>query len=688
MKDTINEIKAIELSLQDPDELNQATNFRKTTVSVSDLREKLTSHNFSTIIWAENYRSGEKFRYVTGMLLDFDHSASFSEVHASLIMDGLNHFMITSKSHNIEKNGEVSERFHVIIPFSEDVTDPNQLERLYEHFLAKFPDADRNAKGLARHFYNSPTDATYADYWEGHYFNPNPFKFSPENDIPVLMQSVGNRPKSKHHGYQEFDATDVFKTKGGIIQAKDYLDEDPLPVNCNFHEDKNPSAFLKFDSDKDKWFTSCSSCGVKAWSKQTGLQLKLSDTKYCYLGTSPYEYGLSDSGVFLTKISRENLQYSLGIEDKETLDSVVRFLVQERCLKTSPDYEAILDMDLKERSVTCDFSTGKLEIKHAPQNPNIKNNQMVEDYLIGAFGPHVEFIKQYLALYCYTNFLPLPTLFFAGPRSAGKSTFIEMMRRLCPALYSDWSGEEKDFNPEFEKRLLVVEENLTEKKAFYRTLKKITGQPFLQINKKNQPQFNVRNNLVPIVVSNEIDSLYLEQNEIPSSELDNQWFIWKFKKVEKPDPTFTRRLSEAFPHYAQTVLRQVYADLKAKGLKGRYQIPVPITEYLKPLFNTNISAAETDTNTFIDILEAKNWTALTYRDGTVGEYDSYYQAGYLPTGLVDFILKQHRIHTTTSQIIKHLKNKGYISHEGERVRIGKSRFSCNLIIKVASSTEK
>lgn len=503
------------------------------------------------------------------------------------------------------------------------------------------------------------------------------------SSAPFLKFTSKAKTGSNIFGVPEFDAFSVFQTGQGEFQAKDYLGDFPLSVTCKYHNDSMFSADLKFETSFDHWVFNCSKCGYSAISSQTGTDVQLDELGFCYYGSGIYQYGVSPTGFFFTKISQDNFMHSLGIEEKSELREKIKYLIQNRRFRSNPEIEASLDMNLVDKSVSCDFLTGKVEIKYASKEATVEDNKLVEDYLVKIFGSNTEFIKKWLALYCYTNFLRLPTLFFFGPRASGKSTFIEMLRRFCPDLYADWSGKTATFNYEYEKRLIVVEENLSGDKKLYRTLKKISGQDYNHVNKKLQAPILVRNNMTPIIISNEFDSLYLEKNEQPSSELDNQWFVWKFYKVDQPDSTFIHRLAEAFPHYAKTVLNDIYQKFLTEGPVGRYQIAVPITEQLDKLFNTNVPVKETDTDIFIDVLENQNWFELKTGDKNLIGYREFYKRGLLPTALVGFILNAYHIHSTSSLIMKELKLRGHISYAPEKICINGNRYRCSKILSKA-----
>jgi len=138
---------------------------------------------------------------------------------------------------------------------------------------------------------------------------------------------------------------------------------------------------------------------------------------------------------------------------------------------------------------------GIVTVNIAAIQPDVIDNKFIEDYLDNTFGQHKDFIKQYLAMYVFTNYTQLPTLVLYGPRGSSKTTFAGLVADIYPSLYLDWTGEPGSFTQECEKKLLVIEENLIDEKSQYKTLKKYTGQEELLVNKKYQPEYMVKNNV-------------------------------------------------------------------------------------------------------------------------------------------------------------------------------------------------
>ena len=236
---------------------------------------------------------------------------------------------------------------------------------------------------------------------------------------------------------------------------------------------------------------------------------------FYYLGKDIYEMGIAEDKFFLTKNSEKNFCYTIGADSKEKQDTALKNLIKSRRLRTITRVDYVGNPFTTESFYSVSPEDGLVTVNIAAIRADVQDNQFIEDYLQNTFGEHKDFIKQYLAMYVYTNHTHLPTLILYGPRGCGKTTFAGLVADIYPSLYHDWSGESGNFSQECEKKLLVIEENLIDEKSQYKTLKKYTGQDYLLVNKKYQPEYLVKNNLNIILISNEQIPLYVEKTEKP-----------------------------------------------------------------------------------------------------------------------------------------------------------------------------
>lgn len=230
------------------------------------------------------------------------------------------------------------------------------------------------------------------------------------------------------------------------------------------------------------------------------------------------------------------------------------------------------------------------------------------------------------------------------------------------------------FTPEAEKKLLIVEENICEDKSQYKTLKKYTGQPYLLVNRKYQVEYQVRNNINLILLSNEHIPLYVEKNELPTDENNNQFFVYEFAVLNgTPDAHFQQKLRERLGHYVSTELRTVFESIDKNYT--RYGIPVPITEYEKQLFENNITNIEATADMILEKIENRispknqyDYLSTTYNDGL-----ALYDKGWLSTALLNEYTSRD---ISTNSILKNLKKRKLIKSQDIRKTHSGRKYTC------------
>lgn len=333
-------------------------------------------------------------------------------------------------------------------------------------------------------------------------------------------------------------------------------------------------------------------------------------------GTKVFEYTAQNGRLHQIPINRRDLYTKVGATTTQQKQKLDRELVDKR-IKFIAHIEFVSNPELNYDRYRIDKQNGVITVENAPIPFNrdswkFRNDgkygfqgeyvgiDIIEQFLNDLFEDYTPFIKKWLALYSFSNFTPTPTLILFGPRGTGKSKFAELVANIYPNLSADWNGEDNNFNPELKKKLLIIEENSKLSKKQYRTLKKVSGASTLWINEKNEKPYEIRNNTNQILLSNNPLPMYVESTELPSSELNNQFFVYKMDKViQNPDPDIMDVLKQHLGAYLRSELYKVWDSMI---LEGRYSLKVPITSWEKKLYQNNVTRLQDAAKNFLDDL--------------------------------------------------------------------------------------
>jgi hypothetical protein len=91
------------------------------------------------------------------LILDIDDGCSFAQ--ACTIFDKYEHFIITSRSHQKEKNMVVCDRFRIFIHLKETINDLVLRDKFIRRVMDIYYFVDKSTKDSGRFFYASPADA-------------------------------------------------------------------------------------------------------------------------------------------------------------------------------------------------------------------------------------------------------------------------------------------------------------------------------------------------------------------------------------------------------------------------------------------------------------------------------------------------------------------------------------------------
>lgn len=265
-----------------------------------------------------------------------------------------------------------------------------------------------------------------------------------------------------------------------------------------------------------------------------------------------------------------------------------------------------------------DIENNALVYKFPALLPRINDNAFIDTFLNGLFGQYANFIKNWLAMYCYTNYIKLPVLVLTGPRGCGKNTFGEMVSKIFPSLAGLWNGDSTHFNEQYTKKLLFVDENPNaDKVTQYTEIKKITGNDKNKINEKYQPEYYAPNNINIIIATNDHRPLFVKWQEEPQSPKNNNFFIFECPAVNpsKIDSKLACKLEERLGHYVRTELQDRYLELmKNDRTNSRYGIDAPITQFAKDLYSSAKTSIEEEAEELAEYIVRGVKTIKNYDD--------------------------------------------------------------------------
>ena len=627
----------IELSLAPKTyDASKSVKFERKDVRFKDLGSTLKQYNYSLIKWKDGIRDGANFQYSDGFIVDIDQGLPIPDAEARLKGKNLNYLLIPSKSHTDENH-----KYHILVFFAYRVYTSKAYKNIAEHIINDlFPECDPAVKDSGRFIFGSPNDVKASAYFQGEYFD-------------VL-----------EHGAIWDNSLALTRSSGNTIYPSQI--DKKTSIYCPFHQDNTPSAFIDYSKKSKNWYISCSACGKTFWMQRPEFESRCEP--YWSYGTDVFELGVLNDEFFIEKIGKSKFHILTDTNYiKEERDRAFEFLVKRKHINHISRIDYLGDINTDESFYNVRLNDGIIDVHHAALPIDIEDDKFIEEYLKDRFGRHKDFIKEYLAIFCYTNYRNLPTLILKGPRGNGKSTFAEITGEIFRPLTFEWHGHEESFTYEVEKKLLIVEENESTKMSQYKTLKKYSGQKNALVKKKFKDPYMVLNNMNIILLTNETIPLYVSREELPKDEFNNQFFVYEFPTIGgSMDPQIQDKILKRLGHYIRTELRSVYNQIS--NYSYRYSIRVPITDAERALFIDNVTDAEADTDKFIQKL------VLYYSpNGKGGAYADFIDQGYLPSQFFrDFDISN--IHY--NRIVKNLKKRRLLIGDPRRMQINEVRHYC------------
>jgi hypothetical protein len=214
---------------------------------------------------------------------------------------------------------------------------------------------------------------------------------------------------------------------------------------------------------------------------------------------------------------------------------------------------------------------------------------------------------------------------------------------------------------------LIADETVCDDPEQYKLLKQYAGSKYATVNKKYLPPYEVQNNMNIIILSNSEIPVYVSRDEKPTSEENNQFFVYDFKPFTGSiDPDMDKKLEERIGYYVRSELKSVFDSIKFNG--NRYSIKTPITSEEAGLFDSNVTDVEALALKALDKIEY-------YSTLTGNEYKPFIDKGWLPSALIEDSVATSRF--GAQKVIKKLQEQGYLKMDkSEKRSIDKVRFRC------------
>ena len=623
------------------------------------LEELFQTNCYSNNIWSNPKKDGytgscSRTNYIgmTAVVLDFDELIEQTFYDTLEMFGRLNYTYLahTSASHQVDlpdKGGKI-DRFRIILPFEpkDGYYYPEKLsaERFYAFIKSKYPESDPSVQECARKFYPfcGPDSSKYQfEYRIGKYISFNEDEIS----VPVASASAEKKTHTKASDYTKENVTtgeayfsptkqeylmpdEVVKAKINNVWVEQPFQDIKEAIlistqqkvqcycnHCNDRESQTPSAFLYKDF-KGFFHLECTHCKNKGEKQFSWREYPITNAIFCQ-NDNLYEIKVkSAEHVGPHKVGKERFfspkEASFAYQHIKNnryfmLNCSINYLSDPNLEDGIPKYELCFEKD-------------EINIKYPLAKIDIQDNEFIDNYIDRIFGEYSEFIKNWLALYTYTNYETLPVLVLVGNRATGKNTFVQMVGDILPQLWAQWSGDHLSFNEYHTKKLLWVDENaFGDKRSQYDEIKFLTGNKYVTVNEKYQPKYRVKNNIKVILTTNDFKPLAVKNEEIPTSEKDNNFFFYQFPPLTSLDRTMGMKLKARIGYYCRTELKRRYQEIINNGDEScRYFIPCPITAFSKEIYvsaKTDLDLATDDLQEFVE-----RWKESHIKYSEINEY--------------------------------------------------------------------
>ncbi len=667
----------LSISTKSPKNKSQAgtiTEFKSIQIDLEDekhIRQTFTTYNYSFNHWGGQTCSKRAYKGMFGIILDVDEGMTIDEARETY--SEYRYIIHTSTSHQLQKGEKPPcDRFRIILPFDPEkgmrFPDQKIADLVYDYVKEMFDYADPAVFHGGAKFYPFLGKREKFDLWvntEGEWFDidESELKVIP---APAAPAATTTRQTDTHYiTYNDEIVMADKKSKQTIESLRNVLTSGKQPCYCPFCDDinsANASAVIQLTQEGFMQLH-CKHC------KSEGGQ-----NVYWEDPVEPGMFMMEDRLMRIQK-NKNNAFVMRAKEDhirKEDRNYVKTYLSRMRNIPAA-DFKVEKYASAEYNKVDFDLNIpdGRLKIEIPTTiQPDREDNLFIDNWLMGLFGEYSGFIKDWMALYCFTNYKQLPIIVLTGDRGVGKTTFSEVIAEIFPELSTDWSGDAGQFNPEFTKKLLMVDENHISQKSQYQKLKAVTGNAYLSVNEKFAAQYRIRNNVKIIMTTNEPRPLFLVAGEKPTDSNNNNFFIYKVMPVRVINPRIKEQIIERLGYYIQTELKQRYQNWLSEesGSRARYSIPCPITPLANDLYASSQTGEEADAELVAEAV-------------VCGIRDNDYMNGQTTYGGKDYIMKSEfnkicknlgvRSARSNNEYFKKLQDTGIVAYQESRTKHGR-----------------
>lgn len=230
---------------------NTKEDFINQEIVFNELHEIITKgHSYCACKLKNNEREDNNFDgNVDFLILDIDEGCTLEQ--AIELFKPYKFLLVTTKSHQKEKNGVVCDRFRIFLPLDNIIHIREHMEQLYIDAIRKYPFIDEKCKNVSRLFYASPADAlVYRNEGKLHsskiIYIPvdlKPKSNSKPKTLPKISKGMGKWIKRNPdafyndiNGYMRNDNGEVLETEGGDLDEEvklkgiqKFLDDEYIP---------------------------------------------------------------------------------------------------------------------------------------------------------------------------------------------------------------------------------------------------------------------------------------------------------------------------------------------------------------------------------------------------------------------------------------------------------------------------